>query len=130
MAVWYYKYMPNEHEHHHAEAAQHPAAHSDKNIMAVFAYLSILIVIPFLTDAKDVPFVKYHIKQGLALLIFEVVGWFANIVLVWIPIIGWLIMWLWWLASLILVIVGIMNVVNGVEKELPFIGQYAKKFVF
>ncbi|HEY5221229.1 MAG TPA: DUF4870 domain-containing protein [Candidatus Paceibacterota bacterium] len=123
--------MPNEHE-HHAEVAQHPEAakQSDKNIMAIFAYLSILIIIPFLTDAKDNPFVKYHIKQGLVLLIFEVIGWFANIVLVWIPVIGALIIWLWWLASLVLAIIGIMNVVNGKEKELPYLGKYATKFVF
>ena len=117
--------MANEHEQHPAAAKQ-----SDKNIMAIFAYLSILIIIPFLTDAKDNPFVKYHIKQGLVLLIFEVIGWFANVVLVWIPVIGWLVMWLWWLASLILAIIGIMNVLNGHEKELPYLGQYAKKFVF
>lgn len=124
--------MPNEHEHHHTDVTQQQpvAAHSDKNIMAIFAYLSILIIIPFLTDAKNVPFVKYHIKQGLVLLIFEVVGWFVNIVLVWIPFLGWLIMFLWWLASLVLVIIGIMNVLKGAERELPFIGQYAKKFVF
>jgi uncharacterized membrane protein len=122
--------MINEHE-HHAETAQHlTAAHSDKNIMAVFAYLWILIIIPFLTDSKNDPFVKYHLKQGLVLVIFEVVGWFFNMVIVWIPIIGWLIMWLWWLASLILVIIGIMNVMNGHEKELPYIGQYAKRFNF
>ena len=120
--------MANE---HHTEATQHPAtAKSDKNTMAIFAYLSVLIIIPFLTDAKDVPFVKYHIKQGLVLLIFEVIGWFANVVLVWIPVIGWLIMLLWWIASIVFIIIGIMNVLNGAEKELPWIGQYAKRFVF
>jgi len=98
--------------------------------MAVFAYLWILIIVPFLTDSKNDPFVKYHLKQGLVLIIFEVVGWFLNMVLTWIPIIGSLIMWLWWLASLVLVIIGIINVVNGREKELPYIGQYAKRFIF
>jgi uncharacterized membrane protein len=102
----------------------------DKNIMAIFAYLWILIVIPFLTDAKSDPFVKYHLKQGLALIIFEVIGWFANWFLIWIPFLGWLIITLWWLTSIVLAIVGIMNVVNGHEKELPLIGQYAKRFNF
>jgi uncharacterized membrane protein len=109
----------------------HSAAKAgDKNIMAVFAYLWILIIIPFLTDAKEDPFVKYHIKQGLALIIFEVIGWVAGWFLVWIPVLGWLIMMLWWLATLVLAIVGILNVLNGHEKELPFIGQYGKSFKF
>ena len=98
--------------------------------MAVFSYLWILIIVPFLTDAKNDPFVKYHLKQGLALIIFDVVGWVANWFLVWIPVIGWLIMMLWWLASLVLALIGIINVVNGQEKELPLIGQYARNFNF
>ena len=98
--------------------------------MAIFAYLWILIVIPFLTDAKNDPFVKYHLKQGLALLLFDVIGWAVAVGIGWFPVIGWLIVWLWWLASIILVIVGIMNVLGGQEKELPWIGQYGSKFNF
>jgi uncharacterized membrane protein len=114
----------------HPSAEHHEAAHQDKNLMAVFSYLWVLIIIPFLTDAKEDPFVKYHLKQGLVLIIFEAVGWFLGLVLVWIPVIGWLIVWLWWLASFVLIIIGIINVVNGEEKELPYIGQYAKRFTF
>jgi uncharacterized membrane protein len=101
-----------------------------KNSIAIFAYLWILIVIPFLTNEKNDPFVKYHLKQGLALIVFDVVGWLVSVAIGWFPIIGWLIVWLFWIASLVLVIIGIVNVLNGQEKELPLIGQYAKKFNF
>ena len=119
----------------HNDGAQHAHAgavvEKEKgNIMAVFAYLSILIVIPFLTEAKNDPFVKYHIKQGLTLIIYEVAGWILNWFLVFIPFIGWFIMMLWWLIALVLLILGIMNVLNGQEKELPLIGQYASRFTF
>jgi uncharacterized membrane protein len=107
-----------------------PNEHTKKNPMAIFAYLWILIVIPFLTDSKEDPFVKYHLKQGLTLLIFDVLGWIVAMVIGWIPFIGWLIVALWWLTSLVFVIIGIMNVLNGVEKELPFIGHYGKSFKF
>jgi len=100
------------------------------NGMAVFAYLWVLILIPFLTDAKNDPFVKFHLRQGLALIIFDVVAWFIVMLIGWFPIIGWLITWILWLASLVFVIIGIVNVVNGNEKELPLIGQYAKHFSF
>lgn len=100
------------------------------NTMAVFAYLWILIIIPFLTEGKNDPFVKFHLKQGLALIIFDVVGWVVGAVVGWFPVIGWLIVWLWWVASLVFAIIGIMNVLNGQEKELPVIGQYAKNFNF
>jgi uncharacterized membrane protein len=102
----------------------------NKNLMAVFAYLWILILIPFLTDSKKDPFVKYHLKQGLALIIFEIIGWVLGWFLIFIPIIGALITWIWWLASLVLAIIGVINVLNSEEKELPLIGQYGKSFNF
>jgi uncharacterized membrane protein len=101
-----------------------------KNPMAFLSYLSILVVVPFLTDAKNDPFVKYHLKQGLVLLIFEVVGWFVAGLIGFIPLLGWLIVELWWLADVVLVIIGLVNVANGKEKELPIIGQYGEKFTF
>lgn len=101
-----------------------------KNMMALLAYLWILVIVPFLTDAKNDPFVKFHLKQGLVLVIFEFAGWVVSMAIGWFPVIGWLIVFLWWIASLILVVTGIANVVNGREKNLPWIGQYAKNFRF
>lgn len=114
-------------QHAHAGAA---VEKKGGNVMAIFAYLWILIIIPFLTDAKDDPFVKYHLKQGLALIIFDIIGWAVAVGIGWFPVIGWIIVWLWWLVSIILVIMGIVNVLNGQEKELPWIGHYAKSFTF
>jgi uncharacterized membrane protein len=74
--------------------------------------------------------VKFHLKQGLTLIIFEVIGWVLSMVIGWVPVIGWLISLLLWLASFVLAIMGIMNVLNEEEKELPYIGQYAKNFHF
>jgi uncharacterized membrane protein len=122
-------------EHNQHDGAHH--AHADAavgekggNIMAIFSYLWILIIIPFLTDAKDDPFVKYHLKQGLALIIFDVIGWVVAVAIGWFPVIGWIIVWLWWIVSIVLVITGIVNVLNGKEKELPLIGKYARGFTF
>lgn len=52
---------------------QHHNNTGDGNLMAIFAYLGIFIIVPFLTDSKNNPFVKFHLKQGLALLVFGVV---------------------------------------------------------
>jgi uncharacterized membrane protein len=103
-----------------------PVPAKGKNMMAALSYLWILIIIPFLTDAKNDPFVKFHLKQGLTLVIFEVIGMLVG----WFPIIGWFVGWIIWLLSLILTVIGIANVWNGREKELPLIGQYGKHFKF
>jgi uncharacterized membrane protein len=48
--------------------------------------------------------------------------------LVMIPIIGWAIMILLPLALLVLLVIGILNAVNGKEAPLPLIGPFAGKF--
>ncbi|HVM77198.1 MAG TPA: DUF4870 domain-containing protein [Candidatus Paceibacterota bacterium] len=109
-----------------AAGAEMHGSEKKVNVMAIFAYLGILIVIPFLTDAKGDPFVKYHIKQGLALLIFEAIGWVIGM----IPFLGWLVVWIFSVISVVLIVMGVVNVVNGQEKELPLVGRYAKNFSF
>ena len=94
--------------------------------MAILAYLGILVVVPLVSDAKNDPFVKFHAKQGLVLLICEIAAWVVMI----IPFLGLLIGWLLWIGSIVLVIMGIMNVVSGKMQELPIVGSYASKFNF
>jgi uncharacterized membrane protein len=100
---------------------------SQKNTgMAVVAY--ILFFVPLLTDAKNDPFVKFHVKQGLVLLITSVA---ISVVGSFIPVVGWsVIRPLGGLFTLVLFVMGVLNAVNGVEKELPVIGKYASEFKF
>ncbi len=98
---------------------------SKKNTgMAVIAY--IIFFIPLLTDAKNDPFVKYHVKQGLVLFIGYIVEMFIGM----IPIIGWILYPLLGIFLFIMFIIGIMNAVGGKEKPLPVIGGFAQNFKF
>ena len=99
---------------------------SDNKVMAILAYLGILLVIPFLTGSHKDPFVKFHLKQGLVLLIAEVIA----SAIAGMAVLGWTLSPLIWLGSVILSILGIINVVNHQMKELPLIGSLAKKFNF
>lgn len=94
--------------------------------MAMIAYLGILVIIPLLTEAKNDPFVKFHIKQGLVLLIGFV---FASFVAA-VPVLGWFLSPVLWLACLVLMVVGLINASSHKEVELPVIGHYAKHFHF
>lgn len=96
---------------------------SKKNTgMAIVAY--IIFFIPLLTDAKDDPFVKYHVKQGLILFI----GYVCEMIVGVFPFIGWLIAPLLGIFLFVLLIIGIVNAVNGKEKPLPIIGKFADNF--
>jgi len=100
-----------------------PAAAKGKNTgMAIVAY--IIFFIPLLTEAKDDPFVKYHVKQGLVLFVAWVVSGFISMV----PLIGWTVGPLLSLAMLVLMVVGIIGASKGEQKPLPLIGKYAESF--
>lgn len=103
-----------------------PQAVNNNVIMAVLAYLGILIIVPFVTDAKNDPFVKFHLKQGLVLVISEVIGIFIGVV----PILGWIIAPFLMLFNLIMVILGIVNAATGKQKQLPIIGSIGNNFKF
>ena len=97
-----------------------------KNVpMGVLAYIGTLVIISYLVD-KDDSFVKFHIKQGLVLLVIEVIVWFLGMGL-WML---WPLLYLINLATIVLAIIGIINAVKGREKELPLVGSFAKHFSF
>lgn len=94
--------------------------------MAIISYLGILVLIPLVTDAKNDPYVNFHIKQGLALLIAGVIAGIVGIV----PIIGWFLFPFLMVAMLIFTVWGIINAATGKMKELPIVGKLAHNFHF
>jgi uncharacterized membrane protein len=87
----------------------------EKNkVMALLAY--IIFFIPLIA-APNSKFAKYHANQGLVLFLLYI----AIIILSNISILGFL-EYIGGLFVLVLVILGIINAVNGKVKPLPLIG--------
>lgn len=93
--------------------------------ITILAYLGILFLVPFFLK-KDDEFAKFHAKQGFVLFLAEIVASFF----MFIPFIGWVIGDLIWLACVILMIIGIINVATNKKEPLPVIGKYADRFKF
>ena len=94
---------------------------NEKNIiMAVVAY--IFFFIPLFTDAKNDPFVKYHLKQALALFIAYVIIMFIS----WIPF-TFIFILILDVVMLVLFAIGITHAIKGEEKPLPLVGMFADK---
>lgn len=94
-----------------------PADASANKWMAVLAYLGILVFIP-LFAAKESKFARFHVNQGLILLICSVVIYFIGL----IPGLS-VICRILDIAVAILAIMGIVNAVKGETKELPLVGK-------
>jgi len=93
--------------------------------LAALAYIGPLLIIPYLA-ANNNPFVKFHLKQGLVLLVIEAGIWLLGVFLFFPFFLG--LLNLARLAIVVFSIVGIVNVLRGNEKELPLLGQFAKYF--
>jgi len=103
---------------------------SEDVVFLVLAYLGILSLIPFFV-AKDNEYVRWHAKQGLVLLAFEIILWIVLMILGAVPIVGVIIAFLGffiWLAILVLHIFCIIKALKGEKWYVPVIGVYADKF--
>ena len=105
----------------------HPQDIEQNKMISILSYLGLLFLIPFLAK-KDSPFARFHVNQGMVLFFTEAVynvvlrivrGLFKGTILGFIPgILGILD-----IAFFVLMILGIINAVNGKAKELPIIGK-------
>ncbi len=119
--------MSEEHKEESAQGATHAEVKPgpQKNIlMAILSYIGPLVIVSYLT-AKEDPFVKFHIKQGLVLFVIEVGVWFLTSMMFYQ---FWMILNVINIGTLILSIVGIVNAAQGKEQELPLVGQFSKHF--
>ena len=95
--------------------------------LAWLSYLGLLLLIPLLV-LKDNPYAKYHVKQGLVLLIAEIACGVVGRILVFIPVLGWVIGMGLWVCCVVFSIIGIINALNGKAEPLPLIGKYGDAF--
>ena len=91
----------------------------NEKIIAALAYIVVgLIWYAVDETAKKSAYAKYHVKQGLNLLILYVVAWIVLSIFAKIPILGWIIgsflLFILGIVCLILAIIGIINAVNEI----------------
>lgn len=88
-------------------------------MLAMLCYLSVFVIVALFAVRKD-DFVRFHARQGFVLLMLE----FITIVVGLIPLLGWIIAPIAWFMWLLLSLMGIWNVAQGKQTELPFVGKY------
>lgn len=81
--------------------------------------IPILFFLPLvMEDSKNNPFAKFHANQQLTLLLY----WVAINIIAIIPVLGWIVWFFGWIFGVVLAVMGIVNVSNDKQKELPLIG--------
>lgn len=90
-----------------------------------FCYLGILILIPLLTIKKEErdEFIRFHLSQGLGLVIFCVLSSILRSIGGGIGVVGGLLS----LFGFILIIIGLVNVSKKKLAKLPLLGDFFAK---
>lgn len=94
---------------------------SDRNMMAAFSYVWILSLV-MLVAKRNEPFVQFHAKQGIVLLIISII---ASILFV-VPPIGAIC----WMLAAAGMVVGFIQAWQGKEYKLPLIYGWSQKVKF
>ncbi|MGX8797761.1 hypothetical protein ACR6HW_17145 [Fusibacter sp. JL298sf-3] len=81
----------------------------------------LVFFVPLLMDSENSAY-RFHANQGLIVLLLFIA---VSIVGTFIPVIGWfLILPFGTVLTVILFVIGVVNALNGQEKELPVVGRY------
>ena len=108
-------------------AVQGDQIRENDKIMLVLAYLGILSLIPLLT-VKDSDYVKFHARQGLALMLVWIGWWIVGFILAFIPLLGFVLNCGGHLAFLALMIVGIVKAFKPERWRIPVVASIADMF--
>lgn len=91
-----------------------------RRVYAAMAYLSILLVMPWLVRRDD-PFVNWHIRQGLLVFVSLIA---AIVAAAWVPAIGSVVV----LVLLLGNVVALVMALQGRRWRIPFLGLLVEKF--
>ncbi len=85
--------------------------------LAWLSYFGLLLIIPAVIQRNN-PYTVYHVKQGMGLLIVNVIVAFLCLFIVKSPIVCQSISF----VILVINVIGILNAISGKAKPLPLIG--------
>jgi uncharacterized membrane protein len=106
-----------------------PAASGmDGKTIAIISYFTWIgwIVAFVMYNSNKSQLAAYHIRQSLTLMILGILCYILQIMLLFIPIIGWAVICLLWIGLIVLWVLGLVAAVNGQEKPIPVIGNMAQ----
>lgn len=109
-----------------ASAAVPPAASTEDKTIAIICYFTLIgfIIALVMHSSKKTKLGAFHLRQMLGLIVTSVCLWIIAI----IPIIGWILMPIIFIALLVFWLLGLISAVNGQMKPLPLVGEYYQKW--
>lgn len=102
------------------------ASSEEDRTVAIVAYLTLIgfiVAVVLHQTGKKTAVGAYHLRQALGLVIVGIAVSIVGGVLIFIPILGWLLWMGIWLGLLYLAVMGLIAAVNGQQKPVPLLGE-------
>ena len=102
-----------------------PTPVAEDRTVAILSYITLIgfIVAIILHSNKKTQLGAFHLRQALGLIICAIGFGICQIVLAFIPILGWLVILAAWITLLVFVIMGFIAAATGQKKPVPLIGE-------
>ena len=105
----------------------------DGKTVAIISYLSIIgWIIAFVMHGNNKTTLgAYHLRQTIALFVISLCTWVVQMLLVFIPYIGWaldILLIFVYIGLSVLWVIGFIAALNGQEKPMPLIGKKAQQW--
>lgn len=102
-------------------------------LTGILSYLCILVLVPLLliSPRQRDDFIRFHLRQGLALFFVELIAWLLFEMLIRLPLLGLPFSALWSVLQfvfLIVTIVAIVQAVKGKRWKIPFVSEFSGMF--
>lgn len=106
---------------------------ADDKTVAVISYFSVIgwIIAFVMYGSNKTALGAYHLRQTIALFIVGMCTWVLQLILAFVPYVGWIISILLvfiYIGLFVLWIIGLIAAVNGEEKPIPIIGAKAQEW--
>jgi uncharacterized membrane protein len=101
-----------------------PAA--EDRTVAIVSYLTLIgfVVAILLHSSKKTQLGAFHLRQALGLFVTG----FVNLVLAFIPVIGWILIPVVMIGLLVFLVMGLLGAVQGKMNPVPIVGAYYQKW--
>jgi len=103
-----------------------PATGGEDKTVAIVSYLTLIgfLVAVIIHSNKKTKLGAYHLRQMLGFML----SWFAVIILFIIPIIGWILIPVFYICMIVLWVMGLIAAINGQMKPMPVVGPMYQKW--
>jgi uncharacterized membrane protein len=95
------------------------------SIISYFTWIGWIIAFVMYSSNKS-QLAAFHIRQSLLLMILGILVYIIQIMLIFVPFLGWAVIGLLWIGIVVLWILGLVSAINGQEKPIPVIGALAQ----